>query len=245
MKLEMYGHYYRMFKGTGGVPTKVTVVGIEGDTVTLVRGHYTKEDFEERSEDLNEAIRLFCLTKMKCKKDKILISLTPKQQRLVEKEDKEIEVMIMQADYALEKFKNGGNETMRGTTKWFNAQKGYGFIVGDDGAEYFAHQTQIRMDGFRTLDAGDIVEFDVRSEEKGIAAVNIVPVFTLSMMKKKAAKEHLHLEVAPADGSGNANWMIVDGNNFISAISMMLMRIRRCRKNNSNCMISFKMRKLH
>ena len=217
MKLEMYGHYYRMFKGTGGVPTKVTVVGIEGDTVTLVRGHYTKEDFEERSEDLNEAIRLFCLTKMKCKKDKILISLTPKQQRLVEKEDKEIEAMIMQADYALEKFKNGGNETMRGTTKWFNAQKGYGFIVGDDGAEYFAHQTQIRMDGFRTLDAGDIVEFDVRSEEKGIAAVNIVPVFTLSMMKKKAAKEHLHLEVAPADGSGNTNWMIVDGNNFIVA----------------------------
>lgn len=106
---------------------------------------------------------------------------------------------------------------MRGTTKWFNAQKGYGFIVGDDGAEYFAHQTQIRMDGFRTLDAGDIVEFDVRSEEKGIAAVNIVPVFTLSMMKKKATKEHLHLEVAPADGSGNTNWMIVDGDNFIVA----------------------------
>lgn len=108
MKLEMYGHYYRMFKETGGIPTKVTVVGIEGDTVTLVRGHYTKEDFEERSEDLDEAIRLFCLTKMKCNKDKILTSLTPKQQRLVEKEDKEIEVMIMQADYALEKFKNGG-----------------------------------------------------------------------------------------------------------------------------------------
>lgn len=217
MKLEMYGHYYRMFKGTGGVPTKVTVVGIEGDTVTLVRGHYTKEDFEERSEDLDEAIRLFCLTKMKCNKDKILTSLTPKQQRLVEKEDKEIEVMIMQADYALEKFKNGGSETMRGTVKWFNTQKGYGFITGDDGAEYFTHQTQIKMDGFRTLDAGDIVEFDVRSEEKGLAAVNIVPVLTLSMMKKKAAKEHLHLEVAPADGSGNTNWMIVDGNNFIVA----------------------------
>lgn len=143
-------------------------------------------------------------------------SITP-QQRLVEKEDKEIEVMIMQADYALEKFKNGGSETMSGTVKWFNTQKGYGFITGDDGAEYFAHQTQIKMDGFRTLDAGDIVEFDVRSEEKGLAAVNIVPVLTLSMMKKKAAKEHLHLDVAPADGSGNANWMIVDGNNFIVA----------------------------
>lgn len=217
MKLEMYGHYYRMFKGTGGVPTKVTVVGIEGDTVTLVRGHYTKEDFEERSEDLDEAIRLFCLTKMKCNKDKILTSLTPKQQRLVEKEDKEIEVMIMQADYALEKFKNGGSETMRGTVKWFNKQKGYGFIVGEDGAEYFAHQTQIKMDGFRTLDAGDVVEFDIRSEEKGLAAVYIVPVLTLGMMKKKAAKEHLHLEVVLVKGYDNRGWMIVDGNNFIVA----------------------------
>lgn len=106
---------------------------------------------------------------------------------------------------------------MRGTTKWFNTQKGYGFIVGDDGAEYFVHYSQIKMDGFRTLDAGDVVEFDVRSEKKGLAAVNIVSVLTLSMMKKKAAKEHLHLDVAPADGSGNINWMIVDGNNFIVA----------------------------
>lgn len=125
--------------------------------------------------------------------------------------------MIKQSNYASEKFKNGGNETMKGTVKWFNAYKGYGFIVGDDGAEYFVHHSQIQMDGFRTLDAGDVVEFDVQSEEKGLAAVNIVPVLTLSMMKKKAAKEHLHLEVAPADGSGNTNWMIVDGNNFIVA----------------------------
>jgi len=172
----MYGHYYKMFKGTGSVPTKVTVVGIEGDTVTLVRGHITKGDFEERSEDLDEAIKLFCLTKMKCNKEKILTSLTPKQKSLLEKEDAEIERMIMQENYALEKFKNGGNETMTGTVKWFNTQKGYGFVVGNDGAEYFAHQTQIKMDGFRKLDAGDVVEFDVRSEEKGIMAVNVVPV---------------------------------------------------------------------
>ena len=78
---------------------------------------------------------------------------------------------------------------MKGTTKWFNTQKGYGFIVGDDGAEYFAHQTQIKMDGFRTLDAGDIVEFDVRSEEKGLAAVYVVPVLTLGMMKKKGEEK--------------------------------------------------------
>ena len=90
MKLEMYGHYYRMFKGTGGVPTKVTVVGIEGDTVTLVRGNYTKEDFEERSEDLDEAIRLFCLTKMKCNKDKILTSLTQSNKDLLKKKTRRL-----------------------------------------------------------------------------------------------------------------------------------------------------------
>lgn len=106
---------------------------------------------------------------------------------------------------------------MKGTVKWFNTEKGYGFIKAENGTEVFVHYSQIKMDGFKSLDAGDVVEFDVRSEEKGLAAINIVSVLTLSMMKKKAAKEHLHLEVAPADGSGNANWMIVDGNNFIVA----------------------------
>ena len=107
---------------------------------------------------------------------------------------------------------------MRGTVKWFHTQKGYGFIVGEDGAEYFAHQTQIKMDGFRTLDAGDIVEFDVRSEEKGLAAVNVLPVLTLGMMRKKAAKEHLCLvNSSPSLSYVNAGWMIVDGNNFIVA----------------------------
>lgn len=112
MEIKMFGHYYRMFKGTGGIPTKVTVVGIEGDIVTLVRGHLTKEDFEERSEDLDEAIKLFCLTKMKCNKNKMLTSLTPKQQRLIEKEDREIERMIMQVGCALdERFVDSGIST--------------------------------------------------------------------------------------------------------------------------------------
>lgn len=106
MEIKMFGHYYRMFKGTGGIPTKVTVVGIEGDIVTLVRGHLTKEDFEERSEDLDEAIKLFCLTKMKCNKNKMLTSLTPKQQRLIEKEDRKIERMAMQLGCALKRLQN-------------------------------------------------------------------------------------------------------------------------------------------
>lgn len=101
---------------------------------------------------------------------------------------------------------------MTGTVKWFNTQKGYGFIVGNDGLDYFAHQTQIRKGGFRTIDAGDVVEFDIRSEERGLAAVDIVPVLTLGMMKDKAAKEHVYLKSA---GVGTHGWCITDRNNFI------------------------------
>ena len=42
---------------------------------------------------------------------------------------------------------------MTGTVKWFNTQKGYGFIVGDDGLEYFVHYSNIKVSGFRHLDA--------------------------------------------------------------------------------------------
>lgn len=106
---------------------------------------------------------------------------------------------------------------MRGTVKWFDKSKGYGFITAEDGTEIFAHYSQIKMKGFKSLDADDVVEFDIRSEEKGLAAVDVLPILTLDMMKKKAAEENLHLEVAPADGSGNTNWMIVDENNFVVA----------------------------
>lgn len=98
---------------------------------------------------------------------------------------------------------------MIGIVKWFD--KGYGFIEGFDGTEYFVHHSQIQMDGFRSLDQGDHVEFDIRSEEKGMAAVDVVPVLTLKMMKDKARKEHLHLE------EGITGWMIENKDNFIVA----------------------------
>lgn len=52
---------------------------------------------------------------------------------------------------------------MKGTVKWFNTQKGYGFIVGDDGTDYFVHYSNIKVSEFRHLDAGDHVEFDVET----------------------------------------------------------------------------------
>jgi CspA family cold shock protein len=64
-----------------------------------------------------------------------------------------------------------------GTVKWFNAQKGFGFIAQDDGgADVFAHHTAIESDGFRSLEENQRVEFEVTQGAKGLQAVNIRPL---------------------------------------------------------------------
>lgn len=63
---------------------------------------------------------------------------------------------------------------MRGTCKWFNEQKGFGFITPEGGGEdIFAHFSQIQMDGFKTLNEGQRVEFDTVRGSKGISAERI------------------------------------------------------------------------
>ena len=63
---------------------------------------------------------------------------------------------------------------MTGTVKWFNAEKGFGFIVAEDGSEVFAHFSAIQKDGFKTLKEGANVTFDVTDGDKGPQATNIV-----------------------------------------------------------------------
>lgn len=60
-----------------------------------------------------------------------------------------------------------------GTVKWFNAQKGYGFITGDDGADIFVHYSGINGEGFKTLEEGQRVSFDTADGNKGVQAVNV------------------------------------------------------------------------
>jgi len=62
---------------------------------------------------------------------------------------------------------------MRGTVKWFNPKKGYGFITKDEGGDVFVHYSAIDMEGFRTLQEGQKVEFDIQNSEKGPQAVNV------------------------------------------------------------------------
>lgn len=65
---------------------------------------------------------------------------------------------------------------MNGTVKWFNADKGFGFITGDDGVDVFAHFSQINSDGFKTLEEGQNVTFEVTQGAKGPQAENITVV---------------------------------------------------------------------
>ncbi|MDK2897736.1 MAG: cold shock protein [Candidatus Atribacteria bacterium] len=60
-----------------------------------------------------------------------------------------------------------------GKVKWFNAQKGYGFIESDEGGDVFVHYTAIESDGFKTLEQGEAVEFEVQQGAKGPQAVSV------------------------------------------------------------------------
>ena len=61
----------------------------------------------------------------------------------------------------------------QGTVKWFNAEKGFGFISREDGSDVFVHFSAIQGDGFKTLEEGQAVTFDVEDSARGPQAVNV------------------------------------------------------------------------
>jgi CspA family cold shock protein len=70
----------------------------------------------------------------------------------------------------------GGTSLMTvGTVKWFNADKGYGFITPESGEDVFVHFSAIQSTGYRSLDEGQVVEFDITQGPKGAQAANVRP----------------------------------------------------------------------
>lgn len=70
---------------------------------------------------------------------------------------------------------NEGNvKHMQGKVKWFNAEKGYGFIETEQGGDVFVHFSAIQMDGYKTLEEGQSVEFDIVQGARGPQAANVV-----------------------------------------------------------------------
>jgi len=68
----------------------------------------------------------------------------------------------------------GRNFYMQGKVKWFNAEKGYGFIEGEDGKDVFVHFSAIQTEGYKTLEEGQMVSFDVVEGARGPQAANVI-----------------------------------------------------------------------
>jgi cold shock protein len=65
--------------------------------------------------------------------------------------------------------------TMFGTVKWFNPQKGFGFIESDEGGDVFVHFSAINAEGYKSLEEGQRVQFDIEDGPKGPQATNVIP----------------------------------------------------------------------
>jgi len=68
------------------------------------------------------------------------------------------------------------SERIQGTVKWFNAEKGYGFIAREEGADVFVHRSAIQVEGYRTLQEGQRVEFTIEKGPKGLQAAQVTTV---------------------------------------------------------------------
>ena len=107
---------------------------------------------------------------------------------------------------------------MEGTVKWFNAQKGYGFLVMEDGKDIFVHYSGLNIDGFKVVNKNEIVEFDVIETEKGKQAVNVTPILTMKMIEKSLKKDNLHVgNRKMKDAYGVTKYLVVDQNGIIQS----------------------------
>lgn len=99
---------------------------------------------------------------------------------------------------------------MQGTVKFFNVKRGYGFITDTEGKDYFCHHSSIQMDGFRSLEKGDIVEFEIEQDTRDREqAVNVTPIITRKIVAHELSKKKFHL-MRIKDDKGTHGWYVAD-----------------------------------
>ena len=104
------------------------------------------------------------------------------------------------------------------TVKWFNAQKGYGFLTDSDTKEdVFCHYSQLQMDGFKSLHENDMVEYELGTgagKDSREQAINVKPILTRKMIEDSLKEDNLHIETVK-DTYGVTKYQVVDGNNVL------------------------------
>ena len=104
---------------------------------------------------------------------------------------------------------------MQGTTKWFNNQKGYGFITDSEGKYVFVHHNNIVMDGFCHLNEDDIVNYELGAGKDGREqAVNVIPVLTMKMVKDSLKEENLYVKTMK-DAYKVTKYLVVDNKDVL------------------------------
>lgn len=115
---------------------------------------------------------------------------------------------------------------MRGTVKWFDIKKGYGFITDSEGKEHFVHHSNIVMDGFRHLNEDDIVNFELGAGKDGREqAISVQPVLTRDMIENSLKEENLYVKEIKSNKNTivmnalnmNKGYMVVNENSVLQS----------------------------
>lgn len=107
---------------------------------------------------------------------------------------------------------------MRGTVKWFNALKGYGFLVDSETQkDVFVHYTQLKIEGYKSLHEDDIVNFELGAGKDGREqAVNVTPLLTMKMIEDFLKEDNLYVGNMK-DAFGHDCYMVVDQYNVLQS----------------------------
>lgn len=102
--------------------------------------------------------------------------------------------------------------------KWFNVQKGYGFLTDSETKEdVFCHYSQIQMEGFKSLHEDDIVEYELGAGNDGRQqAINVKPLLTMKMIEDSLKEDNLHV-VTMKDAYGMTMYQVSDQNNVLQS----------------------------